>query len=196
MWGTGSSENSVTKDERTKGRKDDPQYKPAKVKRRIVHRPSSIVRRNVIRGFTLIEVMLTVTILAVGIIGVIRAYAAMVNTLEAADSSIGAVCLLKDRIFEIEKRALEEVNLSSGGGSGEFKGGYGAFKWNAEVTTVDSSLETEEESVEEAEEETEEGPIMYLHEVKITVSDEEIDPVRRLSLSGYVEGYAERETSE
>ena len=57
-------------------------------------------------AFTLIEVLLTVTILAIGMIGVLRAYTTMINATEAAQYSIDAACLLKAQIGRIEEDAI------------------------------------------------------------------------------------------
>jgi prepilin-type N-terminal cleavage/methylation domain-containing protein len=144
------------------------------------------------KAFTLVEVMIAATILAVGMIGVIRAYAAMVNTLEAADYSIESVCILKERMFEAQKKAIEEKMLYPS--AGKIEGEYGDFEWDSQASLVDSSLEEEEEAeAGEAEEKSKKSVVMYLNKVKVTVSTEDVKPPRRLSLAGYVETYGKAE---
>jgi prepilin-type N-terminal cleavage/methylation domain-containing protein len=141
-------------------------------------------------GFTLIEVMITVTILAVGLIGVNRAYVSIVNALEVADYTIEMVSLLGERMFEVERRAIEEDNLLPGARNGRFTGEYVDFKWKEEIGEVDSSLEEDEET--EESEDAAKDLIMYLKKAKITVSNENVTPVRKFTLVGYTEGYGER----
>ena len=85
------------------------------------------------RGFTLVEVMLAVTILAIGIIGVLRGYATSVNALGVGQENIDAVCMLKEKMLEIEQIALEEEGISPGTSSGEFEGRFEGFEWEWEV---------------------------------------------------------------
>ena len=85
------------------------------------------------KGFTLVEVLLAVTILAVGIIGVLRAYATSVNALEVSQENIDAVCLLKEKMAEIEQAGLEQGGIPQGVSSGEFEGSFEGFEWESEV---------------------------------------------------------------
>lgn len=139
------------------------------------------------RAFTLLEVMVAVVILATGMIGIIRAYAIMIDALEAADYSAESVCILKEKMFEAKKEAVEEGNLLTGEKEGNIKGEYGDFAWKTVVTESDSSLEAAGQG--ESGEGEEKDLIMYLKEVKVRVSTEEAKPVRNFTLVGYVEGY-------
>ena len=92
------------------------------------------------KGFTLIEVMLAVSILAIGIIGVLRAYATSVDALEVGQENIDAVCLLKEKMSEVEQDALKQKGVSLGRSTGEFEGNFANYKWELDIkpSTVDS----------------------------------------------------------
>lgn len=84
------------------------------------------------QGFTLIEVFLAVSILAFGIIGVLRAYAVSIDAIGNGQYTIDSVCLLREKMTEMEQAALEE-GLSLGTSTGEFDGEFEGFKWELEV---------------------------------------------------------------
>ena len=120
--------------------------------------------RHTKRGFTLIEIMLAITILTIGIIGVLRAYIISVNTLEAGQNSIDAVCLLKEKMAEIEQVVMEEGGISPGTSSGKFEDEFEGFRWELEVKP---------------------GPIKSLNEVALVVSH--VNQPRKFSLVTYAE---------
>jgi len=115
-------------------------------------------------GFTLVEVLLTVTILAIGIIGVLRAYAVSVNSLGIGQENIDAVCLLKEKMSEIEQDALKQKGILPETSTGEFGGNFADYKWELDIkpSTLDS-----------------------LNEVKLTVFHKE--STRKFTLWTYVE---------
>ena len=92
------------------------------------------------KGFTLIEVLLAVSILAIGIIGVLRAYATSVDALEVGQENIDAVCLLKEKMSEIEQDALKQKGVLPETSTGEFEGNFADYKWELDIkpSTVDS----------------------------------------------------------
>ena len=143
-------------------------------------------------GFTMIEVMIAVVILAFGIMGIARSYAAMINTLEAAEYSLEAVCLLKERMFEAKVKAIEKGTLSPGVENGKFMGEYDNFSWRTVVRMADSSLK-EPEYEEGAVTTTEKEIVMYLNEVSVTVSSLRARRLRSYGLVAYVEGYEEED---
>ncbi len=115
-------------------------------------------------GFTLIEIMLTITILTVGIIGILRAYATSINALEVSRDTVDAVCLLKKKMAEIEQAAIEEGGISPGSSSGRFEDEFENFGWKLEVKT---------------------GSIEDLNEVTLVVS--RVGQPRKFSLVTYAE---------
>ena len=125
------------------------------------------------RGFTLVEVMLAVTILAFGIVGVLRGYTTSVGALEASQKAIEAVCSLKEKMADFEKEAIEEGGLLVGADSGELDTAYGSgWRWESEVSALDFDIEELKD---------------ILNQVKITVVNEQFKPVRRFSLVTYEE---------
>ena len=84
-------------------------------------------------GFTLIEVMLTVTVLAVAVVGILRGYAVSVNALEASQYSIDMTSVLKERLAALEEKDITEGPLSAGAESGNAAGFYGVFSWEERI---------------------------------------------------------------
>jgi len=101
-----------------------------KLKRGGIGRERSLVAQ---RGLTLIEVLMAVSILAIGIIGVLRAYAGSITTLEIGQNNIEAVLLLKEKIADVKLMILEdgETALSSDSGSS------GDFLWQWEISPTE-----------------------------------------------------------
>jgi len=135
------------------------------------------------RGFTFVEVMLTVAILAVCIVGVLRAYTALVGALETAQYSIEAVCLLKEQMWHVEADAIENSGIFEGRDSGAFEGRYKNYTWNTEAVTLDFS--EREELRDELRD--------ILNEVKLTVVNSRVRPPRRFSLTTYMRNRLEEE---
>ena len=127
------------------------------------------------KGFTLIEVLITITILAVGIIGVLRAYTTLVNALEVAQCSLDAACLLKEKMADIDQYIIENSGIPTGVDKGEFEGRYEKFKWESEISSLDLDIEDLKEELKDC-----------LNELKITVVNEHVKPVRRFTLVTYV----------
>ena len=127
--------------------------------------PSALLRAgSPQKAFTLVEIMLTITILTVGIIGILRAYATSVNALEVSRDTVDAVCLLKEKMAEIEQAAIDEGGNSPGFSSGRFEDEFENFGWKLEVKT---------------------GSIEDLNEVTLVVS--RVGQPRKFSLVTYAE---------
>jgi len=86
------------------------------------------------KGFTLIEIMTAVVILAIGIVGVLQAYAGSITTLEIGQFNINAVNILKQKMSDIEQTILEdeEPSRSDSGTDGDF-----LWEWNITSTGTD-----------------------------------------------------------
>jgi prepilin-type N-terminal cleavage/methylation domain-containing protein len=92
------------------------------------------------RGFTLIEVLVALVILAVGIVGIGRSYVTSVGALGIGRESTESLCLLKQKISEIELGAIEAGGIDAGYSSGSFEGDYSDYEWEAEVRPVYAKL--------------------------------------------------------
>ncbi|OGX38869.1 MAG: hypothetical protein A3C36_00910 [Omnitrophica WOR_2 bacterium RIFCSPHIGHO2_02_FULL_52_10] len=90
------------------------------------------------RGLTLIEVMLAVSVLSIGIVGVLRAYASSVATLESGQYNIDAVNLLKRKMADVQQNLLEQGTEASKSDSGNFEGIYQDFLWSWEIRPTDT----------------------------------------------------------
>ena len=145
-----------------------------RIKVRGNRRTSEPANRLTEKGFTLIEVLLTITILAIGIMGILRAYFASLNVLEVSKYSIDAVCLLKQKMSDIEERNIEKGGLSPGEDRGEFETLYEGFKWESEIKGLVFEPDNEDSG-------------KGLNELKLTDFNDYIEPVRKFSLVTYVE---------
>jgi prepilin-type N-terminal cleavage/methylation domain-containing protein len=81
------------------------------------------------KGLTLVEVLLAVSILAMGIVGVLRGYASSIATLEAGQYTIDAVNLLRMKAAEVEILISEKEGISQESGSGSFEAPFEDFLW-------------------------------------------------------------------
>lgn len=115
------------------------------------------------KGVTLVEVLLAVVVLAIGIVGVLRAYAACVATLEISRDTVTTIELLKEKMADIEQDIMEQGGISSQGSSGQFEAQDFAWDWKAQPTADEN-----------------------LSEITLTVSGS-LDDSRPLSLITYVQ---------
>lgn len=140
-------------------------------------------RQKAKSGFTLIEVMLTVTILVIGIIGVIRAYTTAIDALKAAECGVEEACLLKEKMAEVKEKYIENYVISEGMESGEFVDEYAGYSWEKDITVAKFDIENLKEPLEG-----------FLSKVKLTVTNDLIIPPRRFSVVTYMESeYFEEE---
>lgn len=84
---------------------------------------------NAKKGLTLIEVLLAVSILAMGITGVLRGYASSIATLEVAQYNIDAVNLLKEKMADVEIMIREKEEISPASAQGVFEDPFQDFLW-------------------------------------------------------------------
>lgn len=126
--------------------------------------------RHTKRAFTLIEALLAVTILAIGMVGILRAYAAAVNALQAGQCSLDVLYLLKEKMADIELRAIEEGGLIAETDRGKFGSEYKDFRWESEIETLDFGIEELEDR---------------MNEVSVTVINERVKPIRKFTLVTY-----------
>ncbi len=118
------------------------------------------------RGLTLVEVLLAVSILSIGIVGVLRAYAGSVSVLEAGQYSIDAVNVLKQKMADVEQLIIDQTDGLPSSDEGTLDG----FRWEWDIQSSD---------------------IKYLNELTLMVSHE-YSP-RTFTLKTYVLGVEEEE---
>ncbi len=85
------------------------------------------------KGFTLLEVMIALAILALVGVAFLRAQASSVRLLDESSQISLATLLARERMAELESVGFPEVGKSSGTG-GE---AYPLFRWEAVVTSTD-----------------------------------------------------------
>jgi len=141
------------------------------------------------RGFTLVEVMLAVSILAIGLVGVLRSYTTLLSGLETAEDSISAVCLAKDKMAGIEEEAIKKLNISKNIGSGDFDDGDGGFVWASQAEALNPSSLGIILSLEEKEKIDVKD---YLNRLKVVVSNDRVKPPRRITIWSFTDGYDKR----
>lgn len=154
------------------------------------------------RGFTLIEVLMAISILAIGVVGVLRAYSTSVSAIERAQYNIDAGCLLKAVMGRIEEKAITEKGTSPGESSGDLASSSGIkidttqsdeWQWIEEVR--DSGLKAKapaaapesEGTAPEAEVEAEAEAGYSLNEVKLTAVNYERVPSNKVSVITYMD---------
>lgn len=161
-------------------------------------------------GFTFIEVLLAISILSIGMVGVLRAYSTSVNAMEIAQYNIDAACLLEAVMGGVEEQFISQRGLPEGR-SEAVSGAYsdikidttrpGRWQWDIEVRTTGlqafktiatAALPVSASAPAPAPETKSEPVVIYsLDEVKVTTVNPGCIPARRVSVVTYMEKYAE-----
>ncbi len=89
------------------------------------------------KGFTLIEVMLTVAVLSIGIGGVLRAFIVNLDVMQASQEYIVGISLAKDKMAGMLLEEKENSGLSVGSSEGKFQGAYADYAWKTQVNPSD-----------------------------------------------------------
>jgi hypothetical protein len=132
---------------------------------------------------------MAITVLAIGIIGILRAYSTSVTAMEIAQYNMDAACLLKGVMGDAEEKAIADGGIKPGIWSGEPVSSYAetgdvrksGWTWNKEtrrayVKAGPAGPRGETENKEE----------YYLNEVNLTVVNPERNPARSVSLVTYM----------
>ena len=85
-------------------------------------------------GLTLLEALLAVAVIGFGLAGIIRGYALTLGALRTSQENIRATFLLKEKMTDLERLALDEGGITPGILTGEFEGDDADFAWNAETS--------------------------------------------------------------
>jgi type II secretion system protein I len=88
-------------------------------------------------GFTLVEALLTMVILSIGIIAILGAYRTSLNALEAIRDNAQALSLLKEKMADIEIKAVERQNLTPGASRGSEIAGESSLGWESNIQPLE-----------------------------------------------------------
>lgn len=148
-------------------------------------------------GFTLIEVLLSVAILAIGLTSVLRAYSTSAVAMERFFHKLDSVHLLKTAMARIDEEVLTDGSIPVGVSSGEFDvvategldtERTGAWKWRREIKKmiIPARQDTAASHSEDGNTipELKKEPGFYLVDLKIAVANS-MDPLKEVSLETY-----------
>jgi prepilin-type N-terminal cleavage/methylation domain-containing protein len=117
------------------------------------------------KGFTLIEVMLTVAVLSIGIGGVLRAFIVNLDVMQASQEYITGISLAKDKMAELLLTEKENQGLAIASSEGKFQTPYADYAWKTQITPSDKK---------------------DLNVLSVTVFDSGIDHPKETNLINYV----------
>lgn len=101
------------------------------------------------RGFTLIELMVAVSILSIGIVAVLRSFCNSVTVLETMRNRIMALRFLDEKMGEIEQRAWEQEGIAEESQEAGISLGNRQAVYKLEVAVLEPEEEIEEGTEEE-----------------------------------------------
>ena len=89
------------------------------------------------RGFTLVELMLSASILAMGMVLVARGLLTASSALQTVDNRVAAYMFLDEKLQELQQRAIEEGGLgpTQDAGSTEFSNGR-SVSWTLDIQPI------------------------------------------------------------
>jgi len=93
-----------------------------------------------ISGFTLIEILISVTILAIGIVAVLQAFNGSLSALSASRDAIKANMLAMNKMADLELSAISQGTLDSGSSSGAFEGEDDHYRWECGVENISAGI--------------------------------------------------------
>ena len=119
-----------------------------------------------IRRFSLIEILVATSILALGMVALLQAYSVAINALQISRDNMDAILLVKEKAVEIEWQELSGKGLTQGTDRGDFDGHYTGFTW--ELKVLPSTVEE-------------------LNEVNVDVSNHELRHLGHIRIITYAE---------
>ena len=136
-------------------------------------------QRTTKHGFTLIEVMISVAILAVGLSLVLQGFAFSLNVLRISQDNLKATLVAENKMAELQIQIKEDSDSFAKGLDEEFESGNMEYAWEVKVEPV----EWEIEEISEAHE--------ALNEVSACLSWEEGKRKGNLPVVTYMSSYDE-----
>lgn len=149
------------------------------------------------KGFTFIEVLLAVSILAVGLVSVLRAYATSTNAMEKIQYDMDSVFLLKIAMGQIEEKAIIQGDIVPVISNGEFTSAdeehlgmkhLGGWSWSGSLQRVNlpSPKVKHDLANKDLKLDKKKKNDFYLNKLKLTAMNSERIPPREVSLETYV----------
>ncbi len=93
------------------------------------------------KGFTFVELMVTVIVLTVGLVLIIQGFITAAGALNSMQNNIQAVRFLDAKMQELEASAGKDNGIKRGNSEGRFPFGAKDFNWNLEVIGVEKEEE-------------------------------------------------------
>ncbi len=90
-----------------------------------------------IKAFTLTEVLVTVIVLSVGIVGLLHGYKQLVNALDVTRKYQDSVCLLKNKLVDVELYGVGDDGVKL---TGDFEGEFKDFSWRIDRISAVTDL--------------------------------------------------------
>lgn len=130
------------------------------------------------KSFTLIELMLSVTILTIGVTMILKSFFTVTSALNHIGNKIIALRFLDAQMAHFHEKALNRENILEGETPAAVELKKNGFQWRAYLSPVFySKLDEEEEGVE----------IKGLKEVRLVISWKEANRDKEEALSAYLE---------
>ncbi len=93
------------------------------------------------RGFTLVELMVSVAILAVGLAFILQGFAFSLNVQRISEDNLRATLVAENKMAELQIQAKENKDGLSGGLDEKFEFGDMEYTWEVEVEPVGWEME-------------------------------------------------------
>jgi type II secretion system protein I len=88
-------------------------------------------------GFTLVELLVTVSILTIGVISVLRSFLSVSGAFSRSNNLFNAAWYLEKKISDIEEEAIKEEGLEAGREEGEFNIEGRRFSWLMDIEELE-----------------------------------------------------------
>ncbi|UCD14899.1 MAG: type II secretion system protein [Candidatus Omnitrophota bacterium] len=122
------------------------------------------------RAFTLVELIIATSILAIGIVFVSRSFLTMVGALDTSSNKIKAVQFLESKMGEVEQQVLEQQYIEQQQVQADIMIGNRSAEWELVVEPLD--LEDELTLQEEIEEQVQKGETINTAQISVTWQEE------------------------
>ena len=98
---------------------------------------SVVMMKRLAQGFILLEVVVSVAILAGGLIFVLRSFTGSLKAMTTSQNYMRACLLLEDKMWELEQAARSEGGIVPGEYDGTLLSGNKSFEWHLQVDKLE-----------------------------------------------------------